>query len=106
MLLAKPAIATGYSGNLAFMNESNSLLVDYRVVELAREYPPYPLGLCWAEPSTDHAATLMRRLYEDREFAADLGARGAADLQRRLSYSHTGRQIVDRLAEIDRGLKM
>jgi len=102
MLLGKPAVATGYSGNLAFMNESNSLLVDYRVIELGREYPPYTADLHWAEPSVDHAAALMRRLYEDQNFAAELGARGATELRRNLSYSHTGRQTTDRLAEIDR----
>src|SRR6476469_7508588 len=31
MLMAKPAIATGYSGNLDFMNRDNSLLVDYEL---------------------------------------------------------------------------
>src|SRR6185369_7921579 len=29
MIFRKPVIATGYSGNLEYMNESNSLLVDY-----------------------------------------------------------------------------
>jgi glycosyltransferase involved in cell wall biosynthesis len=102
MLLGKPAIATRYSGNLDFMDETNSLLVEFRLVALGREYPPYTADLHWAEPSVDHAAALMRRLYENRDFATDLGARGAADLRRRLSYAHAGRQIADRLEEIDR----
>jgi GT2 family glycosyltransferase/glycosyltransferase involved in cell wall biosynthesis len=102
MLLKKPAIATGYSGNMDFMNEANSLLVDYRIVELGREYPPYTADLHWAEPSVDHAAALMRRLYEDRNFAADLGARGAADLRNRLNYSQAGKKMADRLVEIER----
>ena len=42
MLLGKPVVATGYSGNLDFMNSANSWLVGHRLVELDRDYPPYP----------------------------------------------------------------
>jgi glycosyltransferase involved in cell wall biosynthesis len=102
MLLGKPTIATGYSGNMDFMTEANSLLVDYRIVELGKVYPPYTADQHWAEPSVDHAASLMRRLYDDRAFAAELGATGAADLRDRLNYAVTGKRIADRLAEIER----
>src|SRR5262249_45348967 len=102
MLLGKPTIATGYSGNVDFMDETNSLLVDYRLVTLEHDYPPYTRGLHWAEPSIEHAAQLMRRLYENRQFAEALGARARSDLRRRLSYSHTGHLMAKRLFEIAR----
>ena len=35
MALGKPVIATGYSGNLEFMNHGNSCLVDFRMVPVA-----------------------------------------------------------------------
>ena len=45
MLLGKPVIATGYSGNLDFMNRDNSLLVDYERVEIKEDRPIYTPGL-------------------------------------------------------------
>ena len=100
MLLGKPVIATRYSGNLDFMTDENSLLVDCSIVPLGRPYPPYDEASRWAEPSLDHAAQLMRRLYTDRAYAAELGARGQADAQRRLSLAQAGQAMVARLKEI------
>ena len=62
MALGKPVIATGYSGNLAFMRDDNSYLVRHRLTELAEDVGPYPAGSTWADPDVDHAAELMRRV--------------------------------------------
>ncbi|WP_164209567.1 glycosyltransferase, partial [Stenotrophomonas maltophilia] len=56
MLLGRPVIGRRYSGNLEFMNDDNSLLVDCTMVKLNRVYPPYAIGQSWAQPSTAHAA--------------------------------------------------
>ena len=101
MLLGKPVIATGYSGNMDFMDNSNSLLVDYQIVTLERAYPPYAAGFHWANPSVDHAAQLMRQVYENQTWARDLGATAAADLNERLSVVASGRRMAARLAEIE-----
>lgn len=100
MLLGKPTIATGYSGNLDFMDDGNALLVESRLVTLDRDLPPYPRGLRWAEPSLDHAATQMRRLYEDRAFGQALGAAARTDLATRMSHRASGRRMAERLDEI------
>ena len=44
MALAKPVIATGYSGNLEFMDANNSLLVDYNLVTLDQDHGVYEKG--------------------------------------------------------------
>ena len=51
----KPVIATGYSGNLEFMDDENSYLVRYdlRPYRRGRELPGRRV---WAEPDLDHAA--------------------------------------------------
>jgi glycosyltransferase involved in cell wall biosynthesis len=100
MLLGKPVIATRYSGNLDFMDDGNSLLVDCELVEVGPAIGPYEATAHWAEPSVDHAAALMRRLYDDRAFAAALGARGQADARRRLSPEAAGARFAARLAAI------
>ncbi len=100
MLLGKPVIATGYSGNLSFMNRTNSLLVDYRLVTVGADTPVYGSGSSWAEPSEAHAARLMRQVWENRQAAADMGARARTDLETHLSVSAAGLRMADRLAAI------
>jgi len=103
MLLAKPVIATGYSGNTDFMNATNSLLVDYRLVAIDQAVPPYGLGGFWAEPSEAHAAALMRQVWENRTDAAAMGIRAQADIRASLSVDAAGRRMAARLAEIGGG---
>jgi len=100
MLLAKPVIATGYSGNLDFMNPTNSLLVDYQLVEIDEGIPPYGRGLVWAQPSEPHAARLMRQVWENPEFARELGARARDDVGANLSMAAAGQRMAARLAAI------
>ncbi|MET3495559.1 glycosyltransferase family 4 protein [Variovorax boronicumulans] len=100
MLMGKPVIATGFSGNMDFMTEDNSLLVSYERVKVGRPIPPYDADLEWAEPSVDHAAQLMRRLYEDPQWAREVGARGKLSAEVNLSLGASGRRIAERLAEI------
>ena len=44
MYFGKPVIATGYSGNLDFMDDENSYLVDYELVPIGEGAAPYPAG--------------------------------------------------------------
>jgi glycosyltransferase involved in cell wall biosynthesis len=62
MAMGKPVIATKYSGNLEFMNSTNSLLVDAEIVETDRSYGPYPRGTRWADPNINLAANFMKLL--------------------------------------------
>ncbi|QEL18825.1 glycosyltransferase family 4 protein [Limnoglobus roseus] len=100
MLLGKPAIATRYSGNLDFMTDDNSYLVDYRRVSLAEDIDPYPRGAIWADPDTDHAAKLMRDVFENREEARRRGERGKQDLATSLSIVAAGERMRVRLDAI------
>ncbi|VTU13761.1 sugar transferase, PEP-CTERM/EpsH1 system associated [Variovorax sp. SRS16] len=100
MLMGKPVIATAFSGNMDFMDDGNSLLVPYELVKLDEPIPPYDAGLQWAEPSLDHAAQLMHRLYENQAWARELGARGKASAEANLSLPAAGRRIAARLEEI------
>lgn len=100
MLMGKPVIATNFSGNVDFMDDQNSLLVPYELVTLKQAIPPYEAGLQWAEPSTQEAARLMRRVFENQEWARELGTRGRVSAESNLSLQAAGRQIAARLAEI------
>jgi glycosyltransferase involved in cell wall biosynthesis len=100
MAIGKPTIATGYSGNVDFMNDENSFLVDFTIGRVGPECEIYPPEGEWAEPSVEHAAELMRRVYEDREEAARRGKRAARDIERTLSRAATGAAMRRRLQEL------
>lgn len=100
MLMGKPVIATNYSGNIDFMDESNSLLVPFELRKLGRPIPPYDANSVWAEPSTEYAASCMRRLYDDPAWAAELGARAKVSAEKTLSLEVAGRRVAERIMEI------
>ena len=104
MLLGKPVVATRYSGNLDFMDDGNSLLVDCDIVPVTGTVPPYTEvpGARWAEPSVVHAAGLMRRVYDDPSFRAALGQRAKASAERTLSPEAAGRRFAERVMTINR----
>lgn len=103
MSLGKPAIATGYSGNIDFMTADNSYLVDFRMIRLQRDHGPYLAGFSWADPDLDHAASLMAEVAANRRAAAAKGARAKEDLQRWRAPELTGGRIRARLEELRAG---
>jgi hypothetical protein len=100
MAIGKPTIATGYSGNVDFMNDANSYLVDYTIGRVGPECEIYPPEGEWAEPSVEHAAELMRLVYREREDAAAKGTQASDDVARLLSPLATGRRMRARLEEL------
>ncbi|HUA75588.1 MAG TPA: glycosyltransferase family 4 protein [Solirubrobacteraceae bacterium] len=100
MAIGKPVIATGYSGNLDFMDATNSLLVDYEPTLVGPECEIYPADGEWAQPSVEHAAELMRRVVADPVAAAELGANAREHVARALSPRATGEAMRRRLLEL------
>jgi len=100
MSLGKPVIATGYSGNMDYMTPADSFLVDYKLVPLSEDYDPYEKGSVWAEPDVNHAAELMRLVYENRQKAAKVGKRAKAAIQQRLGAGTIGHIVRERLARL------
>ena len=90
MALGKPVIATAYSGNLDFMTPENSYLVDYAMTHVGADVEIYPPEGRWAEPDLDHAASQMRRVYDDRPKALARGARAQADIAASLTPERVG----------------
>lgn len=71
----KPVVATGWSGSEDFLNESNSLKVDYKMVSTENESFPGQ----WAEPDSASAVVQLRKCRETawdrRPFESALGYR-------------------------------
>jgi glycosyltransferase involved in cell wall biosynthesis len=102
MALGRPAIATGYSGNLDFMPPGTGLLVDYELVPVAPGAYPHGEGQVWAEASPEHASRLMEQLLDDPAEARAMGARAKAFMAENYSVEALGRRYLERLAAIDR----
>ena len=100
MAAGKPVIATGYSGNLQFMNPQNAYLVGYRLTRLDRRLDAFEKGTVWAEPDIGHAASLMRHVYERRDEARGIGERARGDVVRELSAETIGAAMRERLLEV------
>ncbi len=82
MLLGKPVVATGWSGNIDFMDAGNSELVGYRLIP-ARDDRWVYRGL-WAEPDVEAAADRLRALADDPALRLELGRRARASALARL----------------------
>jgi glycosyltransferase involved in cell wall biosynthesis len=102
MSLGKPVIATGWSGNMEFMDASTSLLVGYRPVPVKQGEYPHAEGQVWADPDIDQAAYFMRRLVDDRELRAGLGHRAKEHMANSFSYIAIGQRVQSELARITR----
>ena len=97
MTLGKPVIATGYSGNLDFMNSNNSFLVPFEMVPVGPGNDPYPERAVWASPDVAAAASLMRRVVTYREDVARKVESACSEIARLHSPSVRSRFVLERL---------
>ena len=103
MSLGTPVIATGYSGNTDFTTPHNSYLVDWKPTRVGPDVEIYPPEGTWAEPDLDHAASLMRHVWEHPQEAGLRGARAQADIATHYAPAVTGaiaRARLERLNEL------
>ena len=102
MFLGKPVIATGWSSNMDFMTPWNSIPVPYRLVQLERDYGPYPRGQWWADPDVDAAAAAMVRVANEPDFAHSVGTCAARDIRENYSPQVVGKIIAARLSALEK----
>ena len=100
MAIGKPVIATAWSGNMDFMNVANSYPVRYDLIELETSVGPYQKGETWADPSVEHAASLMCHAFEHRTEASKIGEAAAKAIEQNFSETAIARLIEPRLAVI------
>lgn len=97
-----PVIATRWSGNLDFMDDSNSLLIEIEglVPVDARMEVPLHRGQRWAEPSAVHLAELLQRVASSEDLRRKLGQRARADMESRWQWQHVTDAVNARLREL------
>jgi glycosyltransferase involved in cell wall biosynthesis len=89
MALGLPVIATGWSGNMDFMNGSNSMPVAFKLVPLDvpedsayRNLVPDEHAY-WADPDVDDAVRAMRAIRSDEGLRRRLGGQARMDIEAR-----------------------
>jgi hypothetical protein len=102
MALGRLAMGTGWSGNVDFMTPANSLLVDYKLIKLRRDEYPHWRGQSWADPSIEHAHSLLRPVLDDPARGRAIAERGQAEILRTHSNRAVGLRILARLQRIAR----
>jgi glycosyltransferase involved in cell wall biosynthesis len=100
MCLAKPVVATAYSGNMDFCDETTALLVPFRLVDVPEGAYHYAAGQVWAEPDISAAVRAMERLLDDPTLAGDLGRRAAISMRTGFGLRVAGARFRDRLEVI------
>lgn len=100
MLLGTPTIATNWSANLEFMNEEVSCMVDYEMITIKEDIPPFKAGGRWADPNIHQAAGYMRKLFEDEEFYQGLAERAKEYANEVLSMERASGLVKERLEKI------
>ncbi len=99
MALGKPVIATNYSGNLEFMNSSNSCLVRYKKVPMKEADYIHSKTQYWAEPDISHAGFLMRKIFTDVQYKNKI-SRQAQVSMKQFSQKNQEAAVFDRVKAI------
>ena len=106
MMLGTAVIATDWSANTEFMNQSVACMVPAKIVELEQDRFPYRKGNHWAEPDEKVAAQMMRRLYEWPKERRALAERARLFIAEALSYQRAVIPMKERLEELKKEEKL
>ena len=100
MALGKAVIATNYSGNLEFFDDSVGYPIDYTLTEVQSQSGPYMPFYVWADPKKDSLIEKFRAVYEDQPAAWARGRLAAQRIATEFSAARVGQDIRRRLHEI------
>jgi glycosyltransferase involved in cell wall biosynthesis len=100
MAIGKPAVATGWSGNMDYMTISNSFPVRFKLAAIESNVGQYTAGEQWAEPSLEHAAECMRYVFEHRKEAALIGQIARHEIAAAYSEAAVATIVASRLSVI------
>ncbi|MBL8859381.1 MAG: glycosyltransferase family 4 protein [Planctomycetes bacterium] len=98
-----PVIGTRFGGNLEFMDDETSLLVDADLVDVpadaVREQPLYA-GHKWGEPRVEHLKEHLRRVFCDPAGTRAIAARGREQALSKFDARVVAREMVARVREL------
>lgn len=84
----RPVIATRWGGQMDFLTEENSYLIDYQIVPTPADIDIECHARCrWAEPSVDHLRALMRHVFSHPEEARKKAQRGRQEMVEKYDWT-------------------
>jgi glycosyltransferase involved in cell wall biosynthesis len=97
MFAGYPVVATGWSGNMEFMNDEGAFPVRWRLTLVDDPDAKYTSadGACWAEPDIEHAATLLQRLRREPDLVRTMGGKARSTVSEQLSAAGFVRNLID-----------
>ena len=101
MFFGRPVIATGYSGNLDFMNTDVAFLLDYRLVPVPDGAYPHASGQVWAEPDVLQAAEIMTWLIDNPAMGRAVGTSASRHIRTHFSHRAVGLRYAAKLRRRD-----
>jgi glycosyltransferase involved in cell wall biosynthesis len=104
MAWGTPVVATAYSANLDYMDESNGWLVPFAGGTVEAGVAAYAEGEWWAEPDVSAAARILREVWQNPDEAAVRGECGRETMRRRYSAGAIGAIARARLEQVAAGL--
>jgi glycosyltransferase involved in cell wall biosynthesis len=102
-LAGNPVIATGFGGNMEYMNEENSFVVPYQETYVAgmSSFNRWYLGSqTWASPDLVKASEYMRYAYNHRKDGAIIGNKLRENIRQNFSWESVGKVMLDCLLEV------
>jgi glycosyltransferase involved in cell wall biosynthesis len=101
----KPVVTPKYGGQVDFLKEDNSYLVDYTLTPVGGMTwsPYYRADQYWCEPDMKQAVETLRRVYYNRDEAKERGRRARDYIIQNFTWDKIGDLVVNRLREIDQG---
>jgi len=99
MCLGKPTISTGYSGNLEFMNNKNSFLIETDgmekvPIEMIKINPNYN-GREWIKIKEESLISHMKNVYENRDKSIETGKKAFLSMKENFSSEKISNKIID-----------
>ncbi|RIJ17148.1 glycosyltransferase family 1 protein [Henriciella mobilis] len=93
MQLAKPVIATDYSGNRDYLKPEYGYPVKYELIPVRPGEYPQSEDQVWADPDLGHAAELMRHVYTNQKDAQGKAKIAKAFIEREYSISRVAQTV-------------
>lgn len=104
MITGTPTIATNWSANTEFACPEAACMVDYKMIEIEKDIPPYKKGYHWADADVTKAAGFMKRLYEDSEFYESIAENAKRYVAQKLNMERSTRIVKERVENIRKKL--
>lgn len=103
-----PCIATGWGGQTDFINDTNGLLVDYKLKNISPDSNEslapnftdlFTPNMKWAEPSIESMQKQMRFAYENQSLMKELGKQARLDMEK-MTWIEVGKIFKDSIEKV------